>query len=152
MVRRRIKKIVGWREWVALPELGVKKIKAKIDSGAKTSALHASKVTFAKLGQKEKVLFKIHPRQESLSPKIETEADLLDQRVVKSSHGFTTRRPVIKTKLSIGDESWPIELSLVNRDVMGFRMLIGRQAIRRRFLIDCEHSFLTRKKANKRPG
>ncbi len=142
----KLKKIcLGWREWVSLPDLGVEAIKAKVDSGARTSALHVLSVKIKKRKNKEFVYFKIHPVQKSSVPEISAKAEHLGYRTVKSSVGHTTLRPVIKTTLVIGEKEIPIELTLVNRDLMGFRMLIGRQAIRRGFIVNPGKSYLTKK-------
>lgn len=144
--KRKAKKILGWREWVSLPKLGIKKIKAKIDTGARTSALHASNIAMVSAGKKKRIRFVIHPKQKNPHPEIIAEAPMMDHRKIKGSHGQVSERPVIQTTLELGKERWPIELTLVNRDLMGFRLLIGREAIKKRFVIDAEHSYLGRKK------
>lgn len=134
--------IIGWREWVTLPELSIAAIKAKIDTGARSSALHAFEIeTFQQKGQTI-VRFLIHPQQRSIRQTIRAEAVLLDYRHVRNSGGQAELRPVIQTTVALGDQHWPIELTLTNRDVMGFRMLLGRQAIRGHFLVDAGRSFL----------
>jgi hypothetical protein len=134
--------IAGWREWVALPALGVEVIKAKLDTGAKTSALHAFDVErFARDGAAW-VRFTIHPNQRSVRESIVAEAPLVDERWVRSSTGGRTFRPVVETDLSIDGRRWPIEVTLVRRDVMGFRFLLGRQALRQRVLVDSAASYL----------
>ncbi len=144
------KKIIGWREWVHLPGLKVDKIKAKIDTGARTSALHAFRVTPFTRDGASYVRFYVHPVQREATPEIKCVALLLDTRVVTDSGGRREERPVIRTMLKIGKSKYPIELTLTNRDVMGFRMLLGRQALRRRYLVDPSRSFVIRKKAKKR--
>lgn len=140
--KRRAYPLIGWREWVALPELGIKEIKAKIDTGARSSALHAFDLEeFTRKG-KPWVRFVVHPVQRSPHPEIECSAPLVDRRLVRSSGGRTTLRPVIHTPVALGGSVWPIEITLVNRDVMGFRMLLGRQAVRGRFLVNPGRSFL----------
>lgn len=134
--------IIGWREWVALPQLGVDKIKAKIDTGARSSALHAFDMELFERQDTPMVRFKLHPVQRHGHPEIATEAVLLDRRQVRSSGGHTQVRPVIETVITLNGMTWPIELTLTNRDVMGFRMLLGRQAIRHRFLVDAGASYL----------
>lgn len=134
--------IIGWRERVALPDLGIPEVKAKIDTGARSSALHAVDVqTFEREG-KPMVRFKVHPYQRNASQTVTAEAELIDQRQVRNSGGHTQVRPVIKTTLELNGYAFPIELTLTDRDVMGFRMLLGRQAVRRRFLVDAGKSFL----------
>lgn len=135
---------VGWREWVALPDLGIEAIKAKVDTGARTSALHAGRVHLFEERARRRVRFTVHPIQRSGEPNIVCVADLVDHRQVTSSAGHREYRPVIVTRLTIGEETWPIELTLTNRDSMGFRMLIGRRAMRRRLVVDPGRSFLTR--------
>lgn len=145
-MRMKEKICLGWREWVSLPELGVKAIKAKIDSGAKTSALHASYIRILSRHGKKMAKFIIHPKQDSSQIGISAKATLIGHKSIKSSIGHTTIRPMIKTILVIGEKRIPIEMTLVNRDLMGFRMLIGRQAIRKGFLIHPGKSFLVSKK------
>ncbi|MEP4378050.1 MAG: RimK/LysX family protein [Alphaproteobacteria bacterium] len=134
--------IVGWREWVGLPDLGIDPIKAKIDSGARTSAIHAfrERVTFEK--GTPHVAFMVRPGQRGKVAPVECVAEIRDERVIKSSTGHKQVRYVIETGLSLGGRVWPIELTLADRDPMGFRMLLGRQAIRGRCLIDTSHSYL----------
>ncbi|MDF1561835.1 MAG: RimK/LysX family protein [Deltaproteobacteria bacterium] len=136
------KVLIGWREWVELPSLGIERIKAKIDTGARTSALHADVVrTYHRAGRCF-VTFRVHPTQRSLSPELEVHAEMIDERQVRSSSGKAELRPVILTTLQLGEERWPIEITLTRRDLMGFRMLLGRQALRRRVRIDPGRSFL----------
>lgn len=144
------KKIVGWREWVRLPDLKVPRIKAKLDTGARTSALHAFRVTpFTKDGAAY-VRFFVHPFQRRTKPEVKCVALVIDHRTVTDSGGKREERPVIRTVLRIGKSRYPIELTLTNRDQMGFRMLLGRQALRRRYLVDPGRSFVIRKKKKKR--
>ncbi len=138
--------VVGWREWTALPGLGVERIKAKIDTGARTSSLHAFDIEVIKRDGKDYVRFKVHPLQRQSRKIVQCEAELYDQRYVRSSSGHTTLRPVILTQLKVGPHIWDIELTLTNRDKMGFRMLIGRQAIRRHLLVHSGRSYLLGKK------
>lgn len=133
---------IGWREWVALPQLGVPFIKAKVDTGARTCALHAFDVRWVKRDGEPWVRFRIQPLQREKRPSIVVEAPLVDERWVRSSSGKPTLRPVIRTKIRLGNRSWPIEITLVRRDLMGFRMLLGRQAIKNRFLVHPGRSFL----------
>jgi hypothetical protein len=134
--------VIGWREVVALPHLGIEKIKAKIDTGARSSALHAFQVESFSVEGKTMVRFQVHPYQRNSHQTITAEAELLEYREVTNSGGHAQLRPVIKTIVELGGRTWPIELTLTNRDVMGFRMLLGRQAIRRKFLVDVSSSFL----------
>ncbi|RUO65996.1 Uncharacterized conserved protein [Pseudidiomarina planktonica] len=132
---------LGWREWGALPELGIAAIKMKVDTGAKTSCLHAFKLEpFERDGQQWLRIW-MHPEQNSDREQI-CEAQIHDQRAVTDSGGHTEQRYVIKSRLVIGDFDSPIELTLTNRDSMKFRMLLGRQAMRRQFLVNPDASYL----------
>lgn len=142
--------VVGWREWLRLPELGVNLIKAKVDTGARTSALHAENVRFVHRGDRTLVHFTIHPRQRSKHLAIDAVAPLLGERRVKSSSGSLELRPVIVTRVNVGGVEWPIEITLTRRDVMGFRMLLGRQALRRHAIVDPGRSYVTRKVTRKK--
>ena len=135
--------VIGWREWVALPEFGVDAIKAKIDTGARSLALHAFNMKRFRRRGVRMVRFEIHPIQRSSSDSVTVEAKVIEDRTVRSSNGKVERRPVIRTTIKMYDREWDIELTLTNRDEMGFRMLLGRQALSKRFLIDAGRSFLT---------
>lgn len=134
--------LIGWREQVALPDLGITEVKAKIDTGARSSALHAFDVEVFEREGKPMVRFKVHPYQRDAQRTVIAEAELIDQRQVRNSGGQTQVRPVIQTTVELNGDRWQIELTLTNRDVMGFRMLLGRQAVRKRFLVDAGRSFL----------
>lgn len=148
---RRIQKLplIGWREWVELPRLGVKKIKAKIDSGARTSALHAVDIKIVRQRGRDIAHFRIHPLQRDAEKEVSCSAEVVEYRSVTTSGGHTSLRPVIITTMILGERTLAMELTLVNRDLMGFRMLVGRQAIRDQFLIDPGRSFLFKKKKKK---
>ena len=134
--------ILGSEEWCSLPELGIPTIKARVDSGAKTSALHAINIApFLKEGQNW-VKFDINPIQNNVKTIIHCEAPLVDKRIVKSSSGYREQRYVIQTSLEIGQSKWLIEMTLTNRDSMGFRMLLGREAMSGRVLVDPEQQYL----------
>ena len=134
--------IIGWREWINLPGLGVHGIKAKIDTGARSSALHAFDLEHFERDGVAMVRFQAHPLQRDGSHVVSVEAALLDQRIVRSSVGHEQLRPVIETPVQVGSQVFPIELTLTSRDAMGFRMLLGRQAVRHRFLVDPGRSYL----------
>lgn len=142
--------IIGWREWVGLPGLGVEKIKAKVDSGARTASLHAFDMKIYKRRGREFVKFSIHPMQLSSAGEKICHAPILEYRNIKSSNGATQRRPVIVTTVQLMNQTWEIEVTLTNRDEMGFRMLLGRETIRKRFLINTDKSFLGNKKGKKK--
>lgn len=137
--------VVGWREWVALPELGIANIKAKIDTGARTSALHAFALQPFKENNKNRIRFDIHPLQHDTAKVVTCLADLVDQRVVTDSGGHAEERYVIQTTLVLGGRRQIIEITLTERDSMLFRMLLGRSALRRYCNVNPARSFLTKK-------
>ena len=120
---------IGWIEWVALPELGIDMIKAKIDTGARTSALHTFKIEAFDKDGKEWVRFWAHPNENDSVKEVMCECPIVDQRRVTNSGGITELRYVVETTIKIYNKSWPIEITLTNRDEMKFRMLLGRQAM-----------------------
>ena len=134
--------ILGSEEWCTLPQLGIPTIKARVDSGAKTSALHAINIAPFKKDGQNWVKFDINPIQNNVKTIIHCEAPLVDKRIVKSSSGFREQRFVIQTNLEIGNGNWLIEMTLTNRDSMGFRMLLGREAMSGRVLVDPEQQYL----------
>jgi ribosomal protein S6--L-glutamate ligase len=136
------KVIFGSEEWFSFPDLGIPTIKARVDSGAKTSALHAINISPFKKNDENWVRFDINPIQKNTKTVIHCEAPLVDKRIVKSSSGFREQRYVIQTTLDIGESQWPIEMTLTNRDSMGFRMLLGREAMSGRVLVDPEQIYL----------
>ncbi|TVQ80768.1 MAG: ATP-dependent zinc protease [Bradymonadales bacterium] len=133
---------IGWREWIQLPDLTKHPIKVKVDTGAQTSALHATQIKILKKGTKRFVSFVIQPGHKRPLPAIRVKAELVEKRHVRSSTGDRTHRPVIKTRIGLNGGFREIELTLVNRDMMGFRMLLGRQALRNYFLVNPARSYL----------
>ncbi len=133
---------IGWREWVTLPELCPDPIKAKIDTGARTSSLHAFDLSVQGDVDDAHVRFQIHPIQRSARSAVEVCCPVVGFRRVRPSTGTAELRPLIRTPLLIGGHRFEIEITLTSRDAMGFRMLLGRSAIRRKFTVDPGHSFL----------
>lgn len=129
--------VIGWREWVRLPDLGIV-VKAKVDTGARTSAIHATDIE----RQGDVVHFTVHPHQRDDDDATRVSAPLVDVREVRSSSGATSERYVVRTPVTLHRRRWTIELTLASRDDMGFRMLLGRTAVRGRFLVDPGVSYL----------
>jgi hypothetical protein len=137
---------IGWREWVAFPDLKIRKIKAKIDTGARTSALHAFYIRPYRDKGVPMVRFGIHPRQKRTDIEIECHAEVTDRRQVSDSGGHREKRYVIVSTVELAGLSWPIEMTLTNRDTMRFRVLLGRTAMEGRVVIDPGASFLLGKR------
>ncbi|WOD09216.1 ATP-dependent zinc protease [Marinomonas sp. GJ51-6] len=130
------KMIIGSDEWCAFPSLNIPAIKARVDSGAKTSSLHAINIQRFMKDEEHWVQFEVHPLKGNRKTTVHCEAPLIDQRVIKSSSGDKEKRPVISTLLSLGEKTWNVEVTLTNRDSMGYRMLLGREAMNGHVLID----------------
>jgi len=140
---KREKILVGWREWISFPALNIPALKIKIDTGARTSALHAFKIeTFEEEG-KRMVRFGIHPLQMRKDIEMFCTAEILDERIVSDSGGHREKRIVIKTPVQLGDNRWDIEFTLTDRDTMRFRALLGRTAMQGRLIVDPDTSYLT---------
>lgn len=141
---------LGWREWVNLPELGLQNIKAKVDTGARTSALHAFAVEPFDNNGVNSVQFKIHPNQRDSDTVVVCSAALIDERIVRDSGGHSEKRWVIETPINIGKHVWFAEFTLTARDDMLFRMLLGRTAIKNRAVVDPSRSYLIGKRRKKK--
>jgi hypothetical protein len=133
---------VGWREWIGMPALGIDAIKAKIDTGAATSALHAIHIRRFIEDGRQRVRFEVHPRQRRTDVTVPCQADVHDERLVTSSTGHREKRIVIRTPVRVANRQWVVEVTLTNRDSMGFRMLLGRRAMHGHVLVDPSASYL----------
>ena len=140
------KHLIGWREWVGLPELGIKFLKCKIDTGARSSALHAFYIEPFEENGIQRVRFGIHPRQRNIDKVVECVSDIIDERIVTDSGGHQEKRIVIQTTVVMVSHIFPVEMTLTNRDTMRFRMLLGRTAMAGRFMVDPASSYLLGKK------
>ena len=142
MPRRRKRKTIGWREWVALPDLGVKEIKAKVDTGADNSSLHAFNLERFEEGGRQMVRFEIHPHQRKKRPTVACVAEVSGERMVKNPGGRAERRPIIRTTLVVAGEEFEALVNLTTRDEMTFRMLLGRRTVRGQFVVDPGRSYV----------
>jgi hypothetical protein len=140
--RRKELKKIGWRERVSFPDLEVVGVKAKVDSGAQTSSIHAFRPRFSQRDDGEWVSFEIHPRRRSRKDAVRVSAKVLTHRWIRSSNGKRELRPVIVTKMNLGGEEFEAEMTLANRHLMAYRMILGRSAMRGRFTIDPGKSYL----------
>ncbi len=137
-------KIIGFREWISLPGLDLPAVKAKVDTGAKTSSLHAFDIRIEKEGRKNFVCFKVHPMQNDSTLEVQCRAQLIDKRIITDSGGHKEQRYVIRSTMVLGGVKKRIEITLSNRETMRYRMLIGRSALDQ-FYIDPSQSYLTGK-------
>lgn len=147
--RKREKLPVGWREWVTIVGHGLPAIKAKVDTGAATSSLHAFDVDVYQQDGVDRVRFNVHPIQRDDETVIACDAAVHEFREVRSSSGHVARRPVIESEIVVARRRFAVELTLANRDAMGFRMLLGREALRGRFVVDSGRSYVGGKPARK---
>ena len=134
--------MLGWREWVSLADWDVAHLKAKVDTGARTSSLHAFDLEWFDRGGEPWVRFEVHPWQRSTADAVVAEAAVTSTRDIRSSSGDVDHRPVVHTTLVLAGTPVDAEVTLTRRDEMGFRMLIGREAVRGRFLVDPGNSYL----------
>lgn len=141
--------ILGWREWVGLPDLGLARIKAKLDTGARTSSLHVSSVETFKRDGEEWVRFEVVPQLKHRRSKVRAEAPVLDERMVRDSGGHEELRVTISTTLEVAHWQWAVDVTLASRSGMKFRMLLGRQALGGRILVDPYRSYLA---GRRKPG
>lgn len=142
--------VFGWREWVQLPDLGLPPIKAKVDTGARTSAIHAFELRPFFRGGIQHIEFLLHPRQRDTETVATCTAKVVDKRKVTDSGGHSEQRWVIETLLAVGPHSWDIEVTLSARDNMLFRMLLGRTALNGHALVDSSASYLVGKRPKKK--
>lgn len=142
MIRPRELVTAGWREWISLPDLNLGPIKAKLDTGARTSALHAYDLEPFEVDGVRMIRFSVHPNQRDSDSHLRCEAPLVEHRSVRSSTGHSQHRPVIRTGLRIAGRTVRTEVTLSDRSLMGFRVLVGRKALRRKFLVDSGSSFM----------
>jgi hypothetical protein len=149
--RKTKRKTIGWREWVSLPDLGVKELKAKVDTGADNSSLHAFDIERYEEDGRQMVRFDIHPRQRKRKPSISCVAEVAGERMVKNPGGRAERRPVIRTTLIVAGEEFEALINLTTRDEMTFRMLLGRRSVRRNFIVDPGRSYLWERPSRKQP-
>lgn len=140
-----VRRVLGWREWVALPQLGIRDVKAKVDTGAKTSALHVMDLDVRNVDGVDVAHFRVHPDVEGRPP-VDVQVPVAQWRVIKDSGGHATNRPIIRTLCQVGDWEKPIDVSLSGRVEMGFRMLLGREALRGGFVVDPSLSYVARER------
>ncbi|MBT8124605.1 MAG: ATP-dependent zinc protease [Gammaproteobacteria bacterium] len=142
--------VIGWREWVALPDLKIDQIKCKVDTGAKTSALHAYFIEPFKKSGCEYVRFGMHPVQKNSDTEVICTSKVHDKREITDSGGHREKRYVILTTIKLGQHNWQAEVTLTDRETMLFRMLLGRDAIKNQFIVNPARSYLIGKKRKKK--
>jgi hypothetical protein len=139
---RKTPTVIGWREWVSLPDLAGAIIRAKIDTGARTASLHAFGLETFERDGRQFARFAIHPDHRGPGPAVIVETPILGYRMVRNPGGRSEERPIIRTRLNIGLHRFTTELNLTRRDTMGMPMLLGRHTVRRRFVVDPGRSYL----------
>lgn len=149
MIKANDKLLIGWREWLSLPDLGIPGIKAKIDTGARTSAIHAFLIEPFEMDGIPQVRFVVHPLQRRTDVEMHCRAEVIDRRRVVDSGGHYEMRYVIESNIALGKTQWPVEITLTNRDPMRFRMLLGRKALQGRVTVDPAKSYLLGRKLSK---
>ncbi len=143
--------IIGWREWLSIPDLNIPHIKAKVDTGARTSCLHTAGLElYTTDSGEDRVRFQVHPDQNSDLRVIDCDWPVDTHKSVRDSGGHEEIRPFIKIPVTLGEHTWEIQFSLTNRDNMKFRMLLGRRAMENRFLVDPVGSYLSSKRPKRR--
>lgn len=142
--------VVGWREWVALPELGVTAVRAKLDSGARSSSLHVADVEPIERDGAKWVRFRVRVDEREPGREAVAEAPVVGERRIRSSSGHVEPRLVVRTTLVLGPWRGPIDLTLTRRDSLGHRMLLGRRALRGRCLVDPSRSYVSGRPGNRR--
>lgn len=140
--RKDNRKTIGWREWVSLPDLGVREVKAKVDTGADNSSLHAFDLERFEENGRPMARFEIHPHQRKRRPSVSCVAEIVGERMVKNPGGRAERRPIIRTTLIVAGEEFEALINLTTRDEMTFRMLLGRRTVRENFIVDPGRSYL----------
>ncbi len=135
-------KTVGWREWVAFPEFGGPSVRAKVDTGARTSAIHARNIKITTREGREIAEFDIYPHQRDSQTVLHCQAPIVARRRIRNSGGHVQDRVIVRTTIRLGEDVFEIDLSLTRRDRMGYRMLLGRRALKKRYVVDAGRSYV----------